>query len=278
MKCFFSIVLIFYISIIVHAQDTDSIKVDILLDNVLLEQSDISTKFINAVEYTSDGYILLSSPTQFYLLGLGGIATILESWSDENDIESFTVSSDGRLLIVSGNTLYQAYQDPPFVVITDIPDSGMDITSKYNEIYVFDRILKDYKRNYSIYQISENIEITPLVTMPTPILSVFELPGLLIFSTKNILFSMDIKTKNLFQILVLPQEDDIFSIVGDTINHAFYFSTDNAIYRIKDRKFEIITEEFGGSLRYDREGLLIFNPEKQLIIRLRSNLLYSVAD
>ena len=117
-----------------------------------------------------------------------------------------------------------------------------------------------------------------MVKIPTPILSVFEQPSQLIFSTKNILFSVDIQTKKLYQILALPNNDDIISIVGDTINHAFYFSTDKTIYRIKDSKIEIVSEDFGGILKYDGEGLLIFNPDKNFIIRFRNNVLYNLKE
>ena len=263
-------------SFVGYAQDTKPIKADILLDNALLEKLDIDTKFINSIEYTSDGFLLLSSANQFYLLGIGGVVPIFEKWN--TGIKSFTVTANGVLMMISGKTLYQANAKPSFIKVLDIPDSDMGITSTYKYIYVYERVRKNDKKDYSIYQISENKKITPLVKISTPILSVFEQPSLLIFSTKNMLFSMDIKTKKLYQIFALPQEEDIISIVGDTINHAFYFSTDQTIYRMKNDKLEIITEDFGGILKYDGEGLLIFNPEKQLIVRLRNNILYPVEE
>ena len=278
MRYIFIVLSVCYFSVVGYTQNTHSIKADILLDSTLLNQLSINTKFINSIEYTSKGFILLSSPEQFYLLGNGGIVPIFKSWTGKTDIESFAVSLYGILLVVSGNTLYQAYSKPSFIKVSDIPDSNMGIISKYNNIFVYNRVLKNNKKDYSIYQVSKNKKITPLVTIPTPILSVFEQPSQLIFSTKNILFSVAIATKKLYQILVLPQTDDIISVVGDTINHAFYFSTDKAIYRIKDDKTELICNDFGGILKYDGEGLVIFNPEKQLIVRFRNNLLYSSAN
>jgi len=279
MKHIFSILSICCFSIVGYAQDTQSVKADILLDSALLNQLSMTdVKFINSVEYTPKGFIVLSSPNRFYLLGKGGIVPVFKGWKDNAKIESFAVMGKGILLVVSGNTLYQANSDTSFIKVTDIPAGDMGITSKYKDIYVYDRTQISDKKDYSIYQISENKEITPIVTIPAPVSSVFEQPSLLMFSTKNRLLSVDIKTKNLFQILALPQEDDIISIVGDTINHAFYFSTNSAIYRIKGSKIEIISKDFGGILKYDGDGLLIFNPEKQLIVRLRNNLLYSEAN
>lgn len=272
---YFSILFIFCFSFVGYAQDRKQVKAEILFDNALLEQMRINTKFINSIEYTSDGFLLLSSADQFYLLGIGGMVAIFENWKSKTDIESFTVTADGVLMMVSGNTLYKAHSQPSFIKVLDIPDSDMGITSKYKDVYVYDRIQKSNKKEYSIYQISKDKKNVPLVTVPTPILSVFELPSLLIFSTKNTLLCVDIKTKKFYPILMLPHEDDIISIAGDTINHAFYFSTDQTVYRIKNDKKEIISKDFGGILKYDEEGLLIFNPDKKLIVRFRNNLLYS---
>jgi len=260
-----------------YSQSNDSIATEIFLNRELFKKISIDSNFINSIEYTPDGFILLSSRNQFYLLGIGGIDSVFNGWNSKTNIGSFTITADSILVVVSGNTLYQAYSDPPFIKVTDIPDSDMGITSKYKDIYVFDRTLKSNKKDYSIYQISEK-GIIPIVTTSTPILSVFELPSVLIFSIENMLFCVDIKTKNVYQMLALPQEDNIISIVSDTINHAFYFSTHNAIYRIKENKIEMVSEDLGGILKYDVEGLLIFSPEKQIIIRLRNNLLYPLTD
>jgi len=279
MKYIFNILFCCYFCAIGYAQDTQSIKADILLDSAFINQSTIDIKFLNSIEYTSDGFILLSSANQFYLLGIGGVSQIFEKWNSKiSGIESFTLTSDNILMVVSGNTLFQAYSKPSFIKVMDIPDSGMGISSKYKDVYVFDQTLKSNKKDYFIYQLSRDKKTIPLVKISTPILSVFEQPSQLIFSTKNILFSVDIKTKKLYPIFVLPQESDIISIVGDTTNHAFYFSTDNTIYRMKNKKVEIISKDFGGILKYDGEGLVIFNPEKQLIVRLRNNILYPVEE
>ena len=275
---FFIILSIFCFSMKGYAQDSKSIVVDVLLDSAFLKKLSVSEKFINVVDYTADGFLLLSSPNQFYLLGIGDLIPVFEKWTGEGIIESFAVTTDDSLLLISGKTLYKVYSEPSFIKVTDIPDNNMGITSKHKDIYVFDRTLKSDKRDYSIYQVSEDGGITPLVSMPAPILSVFEQPSRLVFSVNNILFGIDVKTRILFQIFVLKGRDDIISIVADTINHAFYFSTNNAIYRMKEGLFESISEDLGGILRYDGEGLLVFNPEKQFIIRLRNNLLYPTKD
>jgi len=257
-----------------YSQDTDSIRVDILLDDELLKELSIDAKFINSIEYTPDGFILLSSENQFYILGVGGVVPVWGNWNNENGIESFTIAFDSILVVVSGNTLCLLDSFNSFTKFQIIPDNNMGISSKHENIYVYDRILKNDKKDYSIYQISGNGEITSLITIRTPILSIFERPSQLIFSTKNIVFSVEIKTKKLFQLFSLPHEDDIISIVGDTIHQTLYFSTDKTVYRVKNNQIELVNEEFGGILKYDGDGLLIFNPQENFIVRFRNNVLY----
>jgi len=96
------------------------------------------------------------------------------------------------------------------------------------------------------------------------------------FLFKYILYILcaDNQTKTFFELFSLPQENDIVSITGDTDRQAIYFSTQDTIYRIKDGDFEYVCTDFGGILKYDGEGLLVFNPEMQLIIRFRNSILY----
>jgi len=228
-----------------YSQDIDSIKADILLDNTLLNQLNINAQFINSIEYTSDGFLLLASANQFYILGNGGIVPIFDSWENNTEIASFTVTANGILMAVSKNGLYTANNSSSFSKIV-IPDSGMGVTSQYlDDIFVYDKILKNDKKVYSIYHISETEKIESLITISTPILSVFESQSQLIFSTKNHVFSVDIYTKQLFHLFSSPYDADIISIAGDTYNKTLYFSTENSIYRIKNNQIELLCKEFG---------------------------------
>ncbi|MDR1341316.1 MAG: hypothetical protein LBK58_14880 [Prevotellaceae bacterium] len=112
--------------------------------------------------------------------------------------------------------------------------------------------------------------------MPTSITSLLESEESLFFSSKNKLFCIDIKNKKISELYSFPEkESEIISIANDNLNHALYFSTKDTIYRIFNNEIEIVNIDFGGILRYDGEGLLIFNPEQSLIVRLRNNILYN---
>jgi hypothetical protein len=156
-----------------------------------------------------------------------------------------------------------------------LPISNAGIVSGNNEnvAYIFDRTLQKGKKEYAVYRSSDK-QCTNLASTSAPILSAFEYKTSLLFSSENKILCADSKTKIFFDLFSLPQKQNIISITGDTVNKATYFSTSDTIYRIKESKLEYVCNEFGGILQYDGEGLLVFNPEKSLIVRFRNNILY----
>jgi hypothetical protein len=74
--------------------------------------------------------------------------------------------------------------------------------------------------------------------------------------------------KELKILTVLPKDNEIKSIAVDTSSNRIYFSTDSTVYALKDSRAVIITDQFGGVLRYYNDGLIVFNPEKRFLIRI----------
>ena len=251
----------------------DSLKIDIFLNNSMLEEASINVKLINSIDYTPNGFLLLSSINQFYILGKGDMPTVFKK--TKTTIDAFTVTQDNALWIVSGNKLYNMNSEGNLSSLFNLPISKAGIVSSNDEnvAYIFDRTLQKGKKEYAIYR-SSNKQSTKLASMSAPILSAFEYKTSLLFSSENTILCADNKAKTFFELFSLPQKQNIISIAGDTLNRAVYFSTQDTIYRIKESKLEYVCDEFGGILKYDGEGLLVFNPEKSLIIRFRNNILY----
>jgi tetratricopeptide (TPR) repeat protein len=263
----------------VHAQplSNDSLKMDIFLNNSMLKDASIDVKLINAVDYTPTGFLFLASSNQFYMLGMGGMPSVFKK--TKTVIDAFTVTQDNALWIVSGNKLYTIDEKENLSIMFNLPISKAGIVSGNDEnvAYIYDRIFQKGKKGYAVYQISDKGLYAKLLSTPTPVLSVFEYKTSLLLSTENKILCADSKTKSFFDLFALPQKQDIISITGDTVNRAVYFSTQDTVYRIQGGKCEYICMEFGGILKYDGEGLLIFNPKESLIVRFRNNILYPPA-
>ncbi|MDD4661489.1 MAG: hypothetical protein PHF73_12665, partial [Massilibacteroides sp.] len=253
---------------------SDSLKMDIFLNESMLKEALINIKFVNSMDYSPTGFILLASSNQFYMLGIGGIHFTFKK--TKMKIDDYTVTQDNALLVVSGNKLCNIDTLGSLSTIYDLPISNAGIISGNNNdvIYIYDRNFQKGKKEYALYKISDIEQHTRLLSVPTPVTSVYEYKADLLLATNNKIICVDNNTKTFFDFFSLPQKQDIISIAGDTINHALYFSTQDTIYRIQNGVLEYVCTEFGGTLMHDGDGLLVFNPEKKLIVRLRNNLLY----
>jgi len=258
-------------------QSNDSLKMDIILNNVMLKEAKINTKFINAIDYTPNGFLLLFSSNQFYMLGMGSMLPLFNK--TKITIDAYTTTQGRALWVVSDDKLCSIDSTGNLYTLYKLPISNAGIVSgnDANTAYIYDRTYQKDKKEYAIYQASEK-KYTRLASTSAPILSAHEYKTSLLFSSENKIICADSKTKTFFDLFILSQKQNIISITGDTVHQVIYFSTPDTIYRVKEGKLEYVNTEFGGTLKYDGEGLLIFKPEKSLIVRFRNNILYPVAD
>jgi len=256
----------------INAQ-SQTTKLDVFLNEAALKKSLMNVRLINCIDYTPTGFLLLSSSNQFYMLGMEKISAIFNKTNII--IDAFTVTKNNALWVASGNKLYYMDSLKTLSPLYNLPISNAGIVSgnDTNVAYVYDRTFQKGKKEYAVYQSTDN-QCTRLASTSAPILSIFEYKTSLLFSSENKILCADRKTKTFFDFFSLPQKQNIVSITGDTINHALYFSTQDTVYRAQNGKLEYICTEFGGILKYDGEGLLVFNHEKSLIIRFRNNILY----
>jgi len=248
----------------------DSIKFEVFLNEKMLNESKLNIEMINSFNLTSDDFLLLSSINQFYLLGLGGMVPVFEA--SELTINSFTITYDGSLFAICDNQLCIEDQNK-LVKLFDLPNKRMGIASGKETLYIFDKDLIPYKSNYSMYMLLKNRTYTKLIDVPTPIKTVLEVERFSLFSTENKIFCVDIKNEIVKEIVSLEDKNEnIISLAQDS--KALYFSTNSAIFRLQKGKIECVNSLFGGLLLCDKKGLLVFNPEKNLIIRFRNSILY----
>ena len=249
---------------------------EIFLNEAMLKSISFNANFNNSIDYTRGNLLLLSSYNQFYVLGVGGIAPIFEKTN--NKIDAFSVATfDKILMVISGKSLLQIDSIGNFIKVMTLPDDKMGIASGNSRIYLFNQSIQNNKTDYSLFSLTTDLELKKIVSFKTPITAVYEYGSDLFFTTENKLYRANDVIKAYTEVVALPQEKNtIVSIVGDTINNAFYISTKDAIYRINQNNvLECISTDFGGILKYDGEGLLVFNPENSLIVRFRNNILYS---
>jgi hypothetical protein len=248
----------------------DSVLFDILLSNEMLKPLN-NISFINSIDIIPEEFILISSPNQFYLLGMGEIIPLSEKFKES--VNSFTQTPDSALMFVYGKNLCYLDSLGKPAKLFSLPNKGMRIKSGTEVIYLYDCDNKQDK--YGIYVLFKGTEYLTLLEYPSPITSVLETGKYLLFSSKNKLFSVNIENKEVTELLELPDKNEkIVSITKDAAKNVIYLSSNQFVYRIINKTIECINEQFGGILHYDGEGLLVFVPDKNFIVRLRNNVLY----
>jgi cell division septation protein DedD len=258
--------ILFFWILVAHGSPikNDSLRFEILLSSKMLSDIQINEKFINSMDITSDQFILLSTTDQFYLLGWGGIKPIGQKQT--GTIGSFAFTPENLLMTIRNNELCTADSLGNLSKIFGLPSNAMGISAGKYVMYVYDQ--NKNKEKYALYLITSDGNYKKMFEIPTPIRSIVEMNNSVLFATENAVFSFNLKNKELKALVVLPNKNEIKSIAVDSLNNRIYFSTENAIYALKGSTVSTISADFGGVLKYVDNGLMVFNSEKKLLIRI----------
>ena len=244
--------------------NADSLRYELLLNSKMLKEFNINESLINSFDITSKRLILLSTNDQYYLLGWGGMVPFGKRVPGK--ISSFAFTSDSSLLTIRNNELCYFDSLGNLSVLYKLPGEGMGISAGEYVMYVYD--CNKNKEKNALYVIAQGGKYAKLFDVPTPIASVVEINNSLLFSSGSALFRFNPKDKALKVLVALQKDKEIKSIAVDTSGNRIYFSTENALYALKDSSAVIITDVFAGELMYVNDGLLVFNPEKKYLIRI----------
>jgi hypothetical protein len=242
----------------------DSLRFEVLLNSDMLRTQNIQEPLIHSFDLTARHLILLSTKQSFYLLGWGGIEPIGKEM--EGEISSFTYTPDGFLMIVHNTDLCTIDSLGNLVNLLELPGQDMGITAGDSVMYLFDR--SSSKSKSLLYVLAKGGKYCQLLSSPGPITAVMEKQKQLLFSTKNMLFAFNFTTKELTTLAVLEQDKTTRSIAMNPSGTIIYLSTDNAIYVLQNAQLSMISDQYGGDLRYFNNSLLVFNPEKQYLVRI----------
>ena len=183
-----------------------------------------------------------------------------------DNINSFAYTSDNLLMVIRNDELCSFDLNENLTKFIKLPRKGMGISAGEHVMYIYDRS-RSLSKN-SLFLLAQGGKYKKLLDVPTPIQSVVEMNNSVLFASDNALFSFDVKSQKLKALSVLPKGKEIKSITVDTVSNRIYFSTDSIVYALKDSKTIMVTDKIGGILRYFHGGLIVFNPQKQLLIRL----------
>lgn len=244
--------------------DKDSLHYEILLSSKMLDSIHLNEKFIHNLDITSSRLILLSTSNQFYLLGWGGIVPF--GGKITGKINSYAITPDGLLMAINNLELCAFDSLGQLSFLYKLPREGMGISTGKNGMFIYDQN-EDYQMNM-LYVLAKGGKFAPLLSIATSIQSVVDLNDSILFATGNAVYSYKFETKKMNALIALTEDFKIKSVTVDTSENRIFFSTKNMVFALKDSKAVLITDKFGGELRYFNNGLIVFDPVKKVLIRI----------
>lgn len=260
------LLIMFVLNTHVRAQTAsfENLHFEILLSSRMLSDINLNVTFINSFAFTENQNILLSTSEQFYLLGAGGIIPFGKK--NVGEIFDFALTHDNLLMVVRNNKICTFDSTGVLKQLYLIPVDGMGISPGKYVMYVYNKRMN--AKGFSLYAIAEKGKYKHLFEVPKPILSVYEHGNTVLFSTGNGIFSYDIPTKKIKGVVSVQENKIIQSFALDTLKNILYFSTENEILALYKNTVITISREFGGNLKYYKQGLVIFNHRQKYIIRV----------
>ena len=242
----------------------DSLRYEVLMSSALLKTMNLDAAFIGTLDVTPERHVLLSTKTQAFLLGWGGMKPLGKRSS--GTINSFAFTTDGLLMVVRDNEI--CYFDSLGILTSmyKLPYSEMGISAGKKAMYVYDRSAG--KTNNGVYELSPGGKYKILFELTSPIKSVAEFNNTILFATRNLLCQFDPATKDYKVLASLSKEKTILSVTADPSGNRIYFSTDREIYAVSNSAAITISKELGGILKFYGDGLMVFDPAKNFLIRI----------
>ena len=275
MKKYILLIIVFFVGN-VFAQDLSlpSLQMDIMMSKGQLKQAKLNDiSFIPMVYRTDNGLYMLATPQQICLLGVNGIISL--SGKENKFINSFALVDDESVFAICDNQLCYLDTLGNLSPYKRLPHKKMNLAVGNEVLYVYDT-QRNHENMYSIYAIRNKDDVfIKLIDSPTFITSVLEYKKWILFATKNQILGIDTASKKIFKVYELSSKSEIIeSMVYDMRNDIMYFSSMKAIYRIAEKKIECLSDEYGGLLCYDPDGLVVFRPANKLLFRIRNNVLW----
>ena len=248
------------------AQQKNNLRFEILLNNTMLDSTLRKERFFSAIEISPNNYITLSTGNKIYLLGWGGISQLGKEVKG-NLINSYSYTRDGLLMAVKNNILCYMNDKGILDTIVKLPKANMGLAAGKDVMYLFDQNRNDNK--YKLYALAKKGKYKQLLVSPKPITTVAEMSDSLYLAIGSGVYSFSPKDHKLNLAAGFPKESEVMSMTVDSVNNILYIATQNEIYARQNSSLVYVTDEFGGGIvKYFSEGLIIFNPNRNDIIRI----------
>jgi hypothetical protein len=260
------VVLCLFLAQPITAQQKNNLRYEILLNSNMLDSTLKKDRFMSTIDISPKKYITLSTGNTIYLLGWGGMSQLGKK-IEGHGINSFAYTKDGLLMAVKNNILCYMNDRGILDTIVQLPKANMGMAAGKDVIYLFDQIRND--NQYKLYAFAKKGKYKQLLVSPKPITSVAEMSDSLYLAIGSGVYSYSPKDHKLNLTAGFQKDSEIRSMTVDSVNNILYIATQDGIYAHQNNSLVFVTNDFGGGIvKYFGEGLIIFNPATNDIIRI----------
>ena len=144
-----------------------------------------------------------------------------------------------------------------------LPGVGMSLVpGNGDSLLLFGR---EDKGTWALYTIRPGRKVSLLLRSPKPITAAAETSSHILVVIDGALFLVE---HGELRLLAGEPKGTLTAVAADPDGKAIFVSDDRRIFRVNNRRLTVVADGFGGTLRWQRGGLLVFDPRRPLLVRL----------
>lgn len=256
------------LNIFAQVNNIENAKIDVFLDPTIIKSTELeNVSFLNHIGISANQNLIIASNDAFYSIGYRDYVI----YKTSKEISSFCFVGN-EFFYSNNNALYKITDSGEEKKVTDLDFSVKQLWSGNDVIYAVSSVNTD---NIIYAILPKTGKWVKVHTIQHPILGISQLGTVLFVLHENGLQSLFVKEKKVVDVPFKTKK--IGKIVSMAINQrkgCIYIASENGVYKLYKKKMELIYNGTG-ILCDDLDGLLIFNPNVPLLLRLRNETLYS---
>ena len=212
------------------------------------------------IAFTPNGVAVVGDGDRVWAVGSDGVVPI----ADVHNANSFAISPQGLVVVVSGKSLL--YLDPvskELKPIFELPFTGMSILTESEDSFLL--FGPDGTKGFALFELLSGRKVVKVVDTPQPITGVTRLDNEILLVTDGALFAV---YRNSLRLLAGEVGGTLRSVAADGQRGQIFVSDGKSIFILRKDSVVPLAGDFGGELRWQSGGLVVFNPAERSIARL----------
>ncbi len=212
----------------------------------------------HCVAVTPDGIAVVGNVKGLWLVG-GGQSRA----TGVSGLGCFTFTPEGLLMGVRGRQLVYLDARGQLKPLLRLPSTGMTLVPGFQDsLLLFGR---DDKGIWDLYTIRPGRRVSLLLRSPRPITAAAETANHTLVVMDGALFIVE---NGKVRLLAGEPKAKLTALAADPAGNAIFVSDGRHIFRIEHGRPVVMTDDLGGTLRWQGGGLLVFDPRRPLLVRL----------